>query len=65
MFGNKYIWDLYKGYKDIAKILNKFEETHIIGTTYPFINEECNQERYVCYDLEGACDGWCMDNCHL
>jgi hypothetical protein len=37
----------------------------IIGTTYPCINEEYNQERYGWYDLEDAFDGWCMDSCHL
>jgi hypothetical protein len=53
-----------KGYQDM-KYTHKFEETRIIGTTYPFINEEYNQERYAWYDLEDDCDDWYMDSCHF
>jgi hypothetical protein len=56
MLVKKYLQDLYKGYQDMTNILDKFEETCIIGTTYPFINEEYKPRKICWYDLEDACD---------
>ena len=55
----------YATMEAINRITCKFDEKCILDTTYSFITEEYNKEKFAWYDLEDTYDDYYMDICNF